>query len=87
MLSLAITIDQSARLAQVDPEAQFLPAHITGTLHSEKFRLIALALNGTVRDRHAALVFCSQRKKRHGGQRLLIHSFCSRVKIRLKPLE
>ena len=46
---LAITIDQSARLAQVDPEAQFLPAHITGTLHSEKFRLIALALNGTVR--------------------------------------
>ena len=46
---LAITIDQSARLAQVDPEALFLPAHITGTLHSEKFRLIALGLNGTVR--------------------------------------
>ena len=46
---LAITIDQSARLAQVDPAAQFLPAHITGTLHSEEFRLIALALNGTVR--------------------------------------
>lgn len=46
---LAITIDQSARLAQVDPDAPFLPSHITGTLHSEEFRFIALALNGTVR--------------------------------------
>ena len=48
-VNLAITIDQSARLAQVDLEAQFLPAHITGTLHSEEFIFIALALNGTVR--------------------------------------
>ena len=48
-MNLAITIDQSARLAQVDLEAQFLPAHITGTLHSEEFIFIALALNGTVR--------------------------------------
>ena len=46
---LAITIDQSTRLAQVDPDAPFLPTHITGTLHSEEFRFIALALNGTVR--------------------------------------
>ena len=46
---LAIAIDQSARLAQVDLESPFLPAHITGTLHSEEFRFIALALNGTVR--------------------------------------
>lgn len=46
---LAITIDQSARLAQLDPDAPFLPTHITGTLHSEEFRFIALALNGTVR--------------------------------------
>ena len=46
---LAITINQSARLAQVNPEAHFLPAHMTGTLHSEEFRLIALALNGIVR--------------------------------------
>ena len=45
----AITIDQLKHLAQVDPEAPFLPAHITGTLHSEEFRFIALALNGTVR--------------------------------------
>ena len=28
---------------------RFSPAHITGTLHSEEFRFIALALNGTVR--------------------------------------
>ena len=48
-VQLAITIDQSARLAQVDPGAQFLPAHITGTLHSEEFSFIALALNGSVR--------------------------------------
>lgn len=46
---LAFTIDQSTRLAQVDPNAPFLPTHITGTLHSEEFRFIALALNGTVR--------------------------------------
>ena len=46
---LAITIDQSDRLAQVNLEAQFLPTHITGALHSEEFRFIALALNGTVR--------------------------------------
>lgn len=46
---LAFTIDQSTRLAQVDPDAPFLPTHITGTLHSEEFRFIALALNGTVR--------------------------------------
>ncbi len=46
---LAITIDQAARLAQVDPDATFLPTHLTGTLHSEEFRFIALALNGTVR--------------------------------------
>ena len=46
---LAITIDQSVRLAQVDPDATFLPSHITGTLHSEEFRFIALALNGIVR--------------------------------------
>ena len=46
---LAITIDQSARLAQVNLEAQFLPTHITGALHSEEFRFIVLALNGTVR--------------------------------------
>ena len=46
---LAITINQSARLAQVNQEAHFLPAHMTGTLHSEEFGLIALALNGTVR--------------------------------------
>ena len=46
---LAITIDQSARLARVDPEAPFLPAHITGTLHSEEAGFIALALNGVVR--------------------------------------
>ena len=46
---LAITIDQSTRLAQVDPDAPFLPSHLTGTLHSEEFRFIALALNGTVR--------------------------------------
>ncbi len=46
---LAITIDQSARFAQVDPTASFLPAHITGTLHAEEFRFIALALNGSVR--------------------------------------
>ena len=45
----AITIDQLKHFAQVDLEAPFLPAHITGTLHSEEFRLIALALNGTVR--------------------------------------
>ncbi len=45
----AITIDQLKHFAQIDPEAQFLPAHITGTLHSEEFRFIALALNGTVR--------------------------------------
>ena len=45
----AITIDQLKHFAQVDPEAPFLPAHITGTLHSEEFRFIALALNGTVR--------------------------------------
>ena len=46
---LAITFDQSDLLAQVNPEAQFLPAHITGTLHSEEFSFIALALNGSVR--------------------------------------
>ena len=46
---LAITIDQSDLLAQVNLEAQFLPAHITGTLHSEEFSFIALALNGTIR--------------------------------------
>jgi len=46
---LAITIDQSERLAQVDPDAPFLPTHITGTLHAKEFRFIALALNGTVR--------------------------------------
>ena len=46
---LAITIDQSAHLAQVDPDASFLPTHITGTLHSKEFRFIALALNGAVR--------------------------------------
>ncbi len=45
----AITIDQLKHFTQVDPETQFLPAHITGTLHSEQFRFIALALNGTVR--------------------------------------
>ncbi|MCE2485335.1 MAG: sulfatase-like hydrolase/transferase [Desulfurellaceae bacterium] len=45
----AITIDQLRHFAQVDPEARFLPTHITGTLHSEEFRFIALALNGTVR--------------------------------------
>ncbi len=45
----AITIDQLKHFAQVDPKAQFLPAHITGTLHSEEFRFIALALNETVR--------------------------------------
>ena len=45
----AITIDQLKHFAQVDPEARFLPTHITGTLHSEEFRFIALALNGTVR--------------------------------------
>ena len=45
----AITIDQLKHFAQVDLEAPFLPAHITGTLHSEEFRFIALALNGTVR--------------------------------------
>ncbi len=45
----AITIDQLQHFAQINPEAQFLPSHITGTLHSEEFRLIALALNGTVR--------------------------------------
>ena len=46
---LAITLDQSDLLAQVNLEAQFLPAHITGTLHSEEFSFIALALNGSVR--------------------------------------
>ena len=45
----AITIDQLKHFTQVDPKAQFLPAHITGTLHSEEFRFIALALNETVR--------------------------------------
>ena len=45
----AITIDQLKHFAQIDPEAPFLPTHITGTLHSEEFRFIALALNGTVR--------------------------------------
>ena len=45
----AITIDQLKHFARVDPEAQFLPTHITGTLHSEEFRFVALALNGTVR--------------------------------------
>ena len=46
---LAITLDQSDLLAQVNLEAPFLPAHITGTLHSEEFSFIALALNGSVR--------------------------------------
>ena len=46
---LAITIDQLKHFAQIDLEAPFLPAHITGTLHSEELRFIALALNGTVR--------------------------------------
>ena len=46
---LAITIDQSDSLAQVDPAAPFLPIHITGTLYSEEFRFLALALNGTIR--------------------------------------
>ena len=46
---LAITVDQTDALARVDPEAPFLPAHVTGTLHSEESRFIALALNGTVR--------------------------------------
>ena len=46
---LAIMIDQSERLAQVDPDAPFLPTHITGTLHAKESRFIALALNGTVR--------------------------------------
>ena len=46
---LAIALDQSDLLAQVNLEAQFLPAHITGTLHSEEFSFIALALNGSVR--------------------------------------
>ena len=45
----AITVDQLKHFAQIDTEAPFLPAHITGTLHSEEFRFIALALNGTVR--------------------------------------
>ena len=45
----AITIDQLKHFAQVDPKARFLPVHITGTLHSEEFRFIVLALNGTVR--------------------------------------
>ena len=45
----AITLDQSDLLAQVNPKAPFLPAHVTGTLHSEEFRFIALALNGNVR--------------------------------------
>ena len=45
----AITIDQLKHFAQIDPEAPFLPTHITGTLHSEEFRFIALALNGTMR--------------------------------------
>ena len=46
---LAITLDQADLLAQVNLEAPFLPTYITGTLHSEAFRLIALALNGRVR--------------------------------------
>ena len=46
---LAITIDQSARLARVDTDAPFLPTHITGTLHAKESGFIALALNGTVR--------------------------------------
>ena len=45
----AITIDQLKHFAQIDLEAPFLPTHITGTLHSEEFRFIALVLNGTVR--------------------------------------
>lgn len=44
-----ITIDQLKHFAQINTEAHFLPAHITGTLHSGEFRFIALALNGTVR--------------------------------------
>ena len=46
---LAITLDQTDLLAQVNLQAQFLPTHITGTLHSEEFSFIALALNGSVR--------------------------------------